>query len=78
MTQNGLFFHSLRISDKVVNNLSKNSWCKGPTFEEEEEEKKEKSNSSDWFCWGRKDVPWGLMTSRGVRGTGDEIFPSIL
>ena len=78
MTQNGLFFHSLRISDKVVNNLSKNSWCKGPTFEEEEEEKKEKSNSSDWFCWGRKDIPWGLMTSRGVRGTGDEIFPSIL
>ena len=79
MTQNGLFFHSLRISDKVVNNLSKNSWCKGPAFEEEEEEeKKEKSNSSDWFCWGRKDIPWGLMTSRGVRGTGDEIFPSIL
>ena len=73
-----MFFHSLEISDKVVNNLSKNSWCKGPTFEEEEEEKKEKSNSSDWFCWGRKDVPWGLMTSRGVRGTGDEIFPSIL
>ena len=49
MTQNGLFFHSLEISDKVVNNLSKNSWCKGPTFEEEEEEeeKKEKSNSSN-------------------------------
>ena len=40
MTQNGLFFHSLEISDKVVNNLSKNSWCKGPTFEEEEEEKR--------------------------------------
>ena len=38
MTHNGLFFHSLRISDKVVNNLSKNSWCKGPAFEEEEEE----------------------------------------
>ena len=73
-----MFFHSLEISDKVVNNLSKNSWCKGPTFEEEEEEKKEKSNSSDWFCWGRKDIPWGLMTSMGVRGTGDEIFPSIL
>ena len=81
MTQNGLFFHSLEISDKVVNNLSKKSWCKGPTFEEEEEEeeeKKEKSNSSNWFCWERKDVSWGLMTSRGVRGTGDEIFPSIL
>ena len=42
MTQNGLFFHSLRISDKVVNNLSKNSWCKGPTFEEEEKEEEEK------------------------------------
>ena len=40
MTQNGLFFHSLRISDKVVNNLSKNSWCKGPTFEGEEEKKR--------------------------------------
>ena len=35
-----MFFHSLEISDKVVNNLSKNSWCKGPTFEEEEEEKR--------------------------------------
>ena len=78
MTQNGLFFHSLEISDKVVNNLSKNSWCKGPTYEEEEEEKKEKSNSSDWFCWERKDISWDLMTSMGVRGTGDETFLSIL
>ena len=44
MTQNGLFFHSLEISDKVVNNLSKNSWCKGPTFEEEEEEEEKRKN----------------------------------
>ena len=39
-----MFFHSLEISDKVVNNLSKNSWCKGPTFEEEEEEEEKRKN----------------------------------
>ena len=43
LLHDGLFFHSLEISDKVVNNLSKNSWCKGPTFEEEEEEEKRKN-----------------------------------